>query len=80
MGSELQSDRAIVVNLRAPGADGASAGHYATDTESPFKLKSDKPAVRDMLHVTQIVRFLLEVSAVFVFVTFNGVCGHWHWH
>ncbi len=58
MSNELESDRvctrAMVTNLESFGVDGV--GYDETETEPP--LKFDKPAVRIMFQVTQIVRFL----------------------
>ena len=51
MSNELESDRAMVMNLESFGVDGVE-----TETDAKF----DKPAVRIMLQVTQIARFLLE--------------------
>ena len=72
MSNELESKRAMVVlelwwRFRVIGADGASVqvgySYYCeTETESPHRLakfRVDKPAVKIMFQVTQIVRFLL---------------------
>ncbi len=58
MSNELESDSAMVMNLESFGVDGA--GYDETETEPPSSTKSDKPAVKIMFQVTQIVRFLLE--------------------
>ena len=71
MSNELESDRAIVMNLESFGVDGA--GYDETETEPPWKF--DKPAVTIMLQVAQIVlaRFLLERGLRFRNL---GFCGH----
>ena len=59
MSNELESDSVIVMNLESFGVDGA--GYDETETEPPSSTKlSDKPAVKIMFQVTEIVLFLLE--------------------
>ncbi len=63
MSNELESDSVIVMNLESFGIDGA--GYDETET--------DKPAVKIMFQVTEIVRFLLERGLRFRNL---GFCGH----
>ena len=69
MSSELESDRAMVMIFESFGDDGA--GYDETETKPP--LEFDKPAVKIMFQVTQIVRFLLERGLRFRNL---GFCGH----
>ncbi len=55
MSNELESDSAMVMNLESFGVDGAGYDETEPETEPP---KFDKPAVKIMFQVTQIVRFL----------------------
>jgi hypothetical protein len=76
MSSELlvESDSAMVImmNVESFGVDGA--GYDETETEPPSSTKlSDKPAVKIMFQVTEIVRFLLERGLRFRNL---GFCGH----
>ncbi len=59
MSNELESDSAMVMNLESFGVD-HGAGYDETVTDLDRAAKFDKPAVKMMLQVTQIVRFLLE--------------------
>ncbi len=63
------SSTSMVMNLESFGVDGA--GYDETETEPPWKF--DKPAVKIMFQVTQIVRFLLERGLRFRNL---GFCGH----
>jgi hypothetical protein len=60
MSNELESDRAVVMNLNLEsfGVDGVASGYDETETEPPSS--TNGPAVKIMFQVTQIVRFLLE--------------------
>ena len=69
MSNELESDRAMVMNLESFGVDGV--GYDETETEPPWKF--DKPAVKIMFQVTESVRFLLERGLRFRNL---GFCGH----
>jgi hypothetical protein len=69
MTNELESDSAMVTNLESFGVDGAGYD----ETEVYRAAKFDKPAVRIMFQVTEIVRFLLERGLRFRNL---GFCGH----
>jgi hypothetical protein len=58
MSNELESVGAMAMNLESSGVDGVGYDHDETETEPPGT--SDKPALKIMFQVTQIVRFLLE--------------------
>ncbi len=69
MSNELESDRAMVTNLESFWVDGAVYDETVTETEPP----SVEPAVKIMVQVTQIVRFLLEGGLRFRKL---GFCGY----
>jgi hypothetical protein len=78
MSNELESDRAMVMNLEGFGVDGAAAaaaGYDSDETVGDRAAKFDKPAVKIMFQpeVTQIARFLLERGLRF---RNFGFCGH----
>ncbi len=62
MSNELESDRAMVMNLESFGVDGA--GYDETETEPRLSRQvrqtRSEDHVKIMFQVTQIVRFLLE--------------------
>ena len=67
MSNELESDIAMVTNLEG-------SPHYdETESEPPSSTNPCLPAVRIMLQVTQIGRFLLERGLRFRNL---GFCGH----
>ncbi len=75
MSNELESDRAMVMNLKVLVS---MARVLVTMKPSVTRLgdratKFDKPAVKIMFQVTQIVRFLLERGLRFRNL---GFCGH----
>ncbi len=59
----------MVMNFESFGVDGAGYDDLDRDRAAQF----DKPAVRIMFQVTQIVRFLLEGGLRFRNL---GFCGH----
>ena len=71
MSNELESDRAMVMNLESFGVDGVQRLQCDRDRAAKF----DKPAVKIMFQVTdsEIVRFLLERGLRFRNL---GFCGH----
>ena len=71
MSNERESVRATVMNLESVGVRVDGAGYDETETEPP--LEFDKPAVKIMFQVTQIVRFLPERGLRFRNL---GFCGH----
>ncbi len=58
MSNELESDRAMVTNLESFGVRRSRWCWLRWDRDRAAKF--DKPAVKIMFQVTQIVRFLLE--------------------
>ncbi len=71
MSNELESDRAMVMNLESFGVDGV--GYDDTDRDRLGAAKFDKPAVKIMFQVAQMVCFLLERGLRFRNL---GFCGH----
>ena len=71
MSNELESDRAMVMNLESFGVDGVG---YDDETETEPPSSTNPGAVKIMFQVTQmIVRFLLERGLRFRNL---GFCGH----
>jgi hypothetical protein len=74
MSNELESDRAMVMNLEfSSWSDNGVDGVGYNETETSGAAKFDKPAVKIMYQVTQIVRVLLEGGLRFRNL---GFCGH----
>ncbi len=65
MSNELESDRAMVMNLESFGVDGA--GYDETDLDRAAKF--DKPAVKITACFRSLRLYVSCLSAVFVFVT-----------
>ena len=69
MSNEPESARAMVRNLESFGVDGVGYDDPQTEPQS----STNKPALKIMFQVTQIVRFLLERGLRFRNL---GFCGH----
>ena len=71
MSNELESDRAMVMNLESFGLGVDGDGYDETETEPPSS--TNPQCSKIMFQVTQIVRFLLERGLRFRNL---GFCGH----